>query len=227
MTSSPRHRGLRSLAVVAVAGLLLSGCGGARPGVAASVGDDDISLSEVDQDAALVCQALEPTLESPVPMSAARAAILETLVQRTIGDQIAEEYGVEPSQSYRAGVSEQQASLEAVPEETRAAALKYVTAGAYQRSVGEAAAEVELRADGVSAPSVDQISARAQDIVSQWPNDHEVVLDPRFGLEVVDGQIVATDTAVSFGLSPAAAAGTATEPDPVYAQSLPDSQRCG
>lgn len=227
MTSSPRRRGVRSLAVVAAAGLVLSGCGGAQPGVAARVGDDVIALSEVDQDAALVCRALEPTLESPVPMSAARAAILGALVKRTIGDQIAEEYGVEPSQSYRATVSEQQASLEAVPEETRAATLKYVTAEPYALSMFEAAATAELRADGVAAPTVDEIGARAQDIFSQWPNDHEVVLDPRFGLEVVDGQIVAADTTVSFGLSPAAVAGTATEPDPLYVQSLPDSQRCG
>ena len=227
MTSSPRRRGLRPLAVAAAVGLLLSGCG-AQPGVAARVGDDSISLSQVDRDAALLCEAFEPQLQGQVyPMRFLRAQVLGSLLERTIGHQVAAEYGVEAGASYQALVSEQRAGYESLPERTRATVLDLATASAYRQSVLEAAADAELRAEGVAAPTQQQVAERGQDIFNQWPNDHEVVLDPRFGLEVVDGQIASADTALSFGLSAAARDGSAAEPDPTYAQSLPDSQRCG
>ena len=42
-----------------VAALLLGGCGTATPGVAAQVGDDEITVREVDSLAAEYCEAFE------------------------------------------------------------------------------------------------------------------------------------------------------------------------
>jgi hypothetical protein len=208
--------------------LLLTGCGSARPGVAAQVGDETISLSDIDETAVLWCKAVEPELQGQVvPMRFVRAAVLGSMLERAVAEQIAEEYGVEPSESYRAAVAQQTQAAEVYPADTREALVEVSTSAAYRTSVLDAAATAALKADGIDSPTVDQVTQRGEDLFKTWPDSNEVVIDPRFDVRLADGSLTPAETTVSFGLSRAARDGVAEQPDPAYAQSLPDSQRCG
>jgi hypothetical protein len=50
---------------------------------------------------------------------------------------------------------------------------------------------------------------------------------PGGGVDLVDGQAKPVDTSLSFPVGESAVAGSKQNPDPEYAQGLPDPQRCG
>ena len=78
---------LMTAATVGVAGLLLTGCGSAAPGVAAKVGDETISNRTVDTATEHYCTSVEDQLESPVPMSFVRQYVVQLLTLRAQVDQ--------------------------------------------------------------------------------------------------------------------------------------------
>ena len=54
-----------------------------------------------------------------------------------------------------------------------------------------------------------------------------MTFDPKFGVDLVDGEARPVDTSLSYPVGEAAVAGAQQNPDPSYAQTLPGSQRCG
>ena len=58
-------------------------------------------------------------------------------------------------------------------------------------------------------------------------DEHDVDLNPEYGVAIENGGIVPVDTQLSFPVGEAAKAGQAEEPDPDYTEGLPESQRCG
>lgn len=219
---------LRRLAVVAVAGtVLLSGCGSARPGVAAQVGDDTITLSDVDEQSQLICQAVEKDLQSPLPMGLARYQILTGQISRSIADQVAEEYDVEPDAGYDSALSAARTQVAAYPEETRETLITVSTNQVYVQSIMEAAARKALADEGTTDPTVDEVTKRSQQMFSQWADTHTVEIDPRFGFDFADGTFARVETGVSHAVSDTATAGLKPEPDPAVTAELPVAQRCG
>src|SRR5687767_10823751 len=85
---------LMTAATTAIAGLLLTGCGSASPGVAVKVGDEEISTRHVDEVTANYCTAVGE-LESAVPMGFVRQYVVQLLTLRSQASQIADDYGVE------------------------------------------------------------------------------------------------------------------------------------
>lgn len=217
---------LMTAATMAVAGLLLTGCGSAAPGIAAKVGDQELTVREVDRATAHYCTALGQ-LESQVPMSFVRQYVLQLLAVRSQAGQIADDYGVEAGESYLSDVAQRKVTATTQPEEVRQDFVDLASTTAYVQDILDQVGAIELDDAGVVDPTAEQVSQAGVDIFNQWPDVHGIDVDPRYGLDVVDGQLAPFDTNTSFALSDTAKSGLATEPDTAFAQSLPTTQRCG
>ncbi len=222
-----RSRMVRAGAVLGAVALL-AGCGAARPGVAAQVGDESISIAEVDDASVVFCEAYGTANPGNiVPMRVARSFLLASMVDRVVGDQIAAEYDVTPGPAYEQGVAQARASVASLPVDQQEAVLDQQVAGPYRQAVVQAAARKLLAQEGVIDPTGDQLQGRASLLETQWADTHPVEVDPRFS--IVDDQGQLTSDSLAFPVSQAAKDGDQQDMQALgtYAQSLPVSQRCG
>lgn len=217
---------LLTAATIGVAGLLLTGCGSAAPGIAAKVGDQELTVRQVDAVTAHYCTALGQ-LESAVPMSYVRQFVIQLLAVRSQAEQIADDYGVKAGETYLNDVAQRQGTAATKPEETREDYVDLASTTAYAQDILDQVGAIELDKAGVTDPTPEQVSQAGVDVFNQWPDAHGIEIDPRYGLAVVDGQLAPVDTSTSFALSDTAKSGLATEPDTAFAQSLPTTHRCG
>ena len=228
--STTRTRVL-GLAVVAVlASGLLGACGTASPGVAAQVGDEQITVNRVDELAAEYCQAFEDQFEGNgevVPHRYLRGGILGILARKSVAEQLAEKYDVQPGSLYDEKVSQVEHSVAALPDEVHESIVTVETASAYIEAIQAAVGEVLLDREGVTGAEYSDQIARGQREFDDFVAEQGVEFDPQFGIELVDGQVTPVDTSLSFAVSDDATNGSAEQPDPAYAGSLPDSHRCG
>src|SRR5215208_1100448 len=104
------HRPARLVGLVtgmALAAALLGGCGAAQPGVAANVGDETITVDQVDDLAADVCtlQAALPQGGAQQPQTttglAARDGALQSMVLRSMAEQMAADFGFTADEEYQ------------------------------------------------------------------------------------------------------------------------------
>src|SRR5690606_32974625 len=97
-------------------------CGSASPGTAARIGEEKISVAQVDDLAEALCLNVEEDMASQgqaVPMSLVRQSALNVLALTEVAHQVADEYDVEPGADYERQqvlAAEEGASL---PEELR------------------------------------------------------------------------------------------------------------
>jgi hypothetical protein len=213
---------------------LLSGCGvagtGFHPGVAAEVGDDTISVSKVNQVASDYCVAIEGQLadnNQVLPQRYLRGGIAGQLVLVSAAEQLAAEYDVEPGVQYDQKVAELQSGTAELSEGQQEAVIEIESSSAYITGIQEAVGEQLLRAKGAADPTIEKARARGQRVFNTWLADHDVAIDPQFGVEIKGGQAVPTDTSLSYAVGDTAKNGQADSPDQEYAASLPDSHRCG
>lgn len=214
-------------AVVALTALALTGCGALQPGAAVEVGDETISLEQVDRIAGDFCAAVEPQLESQsesIPHGFFRSGIAGTLALRSVADQLAEDYGVEAdSEQYVQALAELRQGAQAVPEELRDSVIEVESAPPYVEAVQAAVGEVVLDGEGEYADFV----AAGTDEFETWIAENGVEFDPALGTTIKDGTLTAEDGSVSFPVSELAKNGLAEQPDSATARKLPQSQRCG
>lgn len=220
MTAAP------SWVMVALAGLLLTGCGSASPGVAVTVGDEQISNRHVDDVTANYCTAVGE-LESAVPMSFVRQYVVQLLTLRSQASQIADDYGVEPGTTYYNDVAQRQETASTKPEEVQDDFVELASTSAYAQDILDQVGAIVLEEQGVTDPTSEQTTQAGIDVFNQWPNTHELEVDPRYGLRSVDGVLSPVDTSTSVAVGETAKAGAATEPDPAFAATLPVNHRCG
>jgi hypothetical protein len=217
---------LMTAATTAVAGLLLTGCGSASPGVAVRVGDEEISTRHVDQVTSNYCTAVGE-LESAVPMGFVRQYVVQLLTLRSQTSQIADDYGVEPGSTYYNDVAQRQGTAETQPEEVRDDYVELASTSAYAQDILDQVGRIVLEEQGVAEPTAEQTTEAVIDVFNQWPNTHDLEIDPRFGLRNVDGVLSPVDTSTSVAVGDTAKAGMSTEPDPAFAETLPANHRCG
>jgi hypothetical protein len=220
MTAAPRWVG------VAVAGLLLTGCGSASPGLAVKVGDQEISTRHVDEVTAHYCTAVGD-LESEVPMGFVRQYVVQLLTLRAQVSQIADDYGVEPGTAYHNDVAQREGTASTKPEEVREDYVELASASAYAQDVLDQVGRIVLEEQGVTEPTPEQTTQAGIDVFNQWPNTHDLEIDPRYGLRNVDGVLSPVDTNTSVAVGDTAKAGLSTQPDPAFAETLPAHHRCG
>lgn len=229
--SMSRPRRMAGLAGLVVTGALLTGCGAATPGVAVQVGDDEITTNQVDELASEYCQAIAKQLSAQnppqvVPNRYFRGGIAGTLTLRSIGEQLGEEYDVEPGSTYDETVAQLEQSVSVLAEEVREAVIEVESSSAYVEAMQAAVGGVLLEQEDVSAAEYSDQVARGKQAFEDWISEHGVTFDPSLGVILRDGAVESEDTSLSFAVGDNAVKGGAEEPDPAYAGALPASHTC-
>ena len=230
MSKTRLKTALRTVGAVALSGLVLTGCGSASPGVAVEVGDETISTRTVDRASAHVCTALGDEFRGSgtvVPMGFIRQGVVQLMTLESTAMQIAEEYDVEPGAAYQRELAQLERTAAGLPEEVREDYVEVMSANALANDVLEQVGRASLVADGFTEPTVDQVTQAGTDIFTSWPDANGVEVDPRYGVELVDGTLTPVDTNLSVAVGETAQAGLATDPDVTYANTLPETHRCG
>ncbi len=217
-------------ATLGVAALLLSGCGTASPGVAVQVGDETLSVRDVDGAAGQMCTALGDQFEAEsttLPMSFVRQGTVQLMTLRSQAMQIADDYGVEPGSTYLNDVAQSRRTAATMPEEVQDTYVELTTANALANDIVEQVGAIVLADAGVSDPSPEAVSQAGIDVFNQWPDANGIDIDPRYGLESIDGVLTPIDTNTSVAVGERATTGLSNEPDAAYARTLPLTHRCG
>ena len=208
-----------------LAATVLGSCGSASPGVAAEVGDDTITTGEVDELAADVCTLQESLPEGvanqPQTTSGlvARDGALQSLILRSIGEQMADDYGVSADRDYEEQVHQTRLQFGGVDEEKVEAALPAYTSIPYfiniMRQIGESQG-----ANGDAALTAGIKQAQS------WQSDNPIETNPKFGsFSIGDQEIESERDDLAFPVSQTARDAESGSAD--YYASLPESQRCG
>lgn len=221
----PRPRARRWVAAVGLSSaLVLTGCAGPAPGVAAQVGEDRITLDEVDAFAQVLC-ALDTGAQQSSPTRAARVGALEILLSNELAFDLAEGVDVDQAAVNQA-LDSLGASRQVVPEDLVGTfdqvAGDFARAQASVLAVGR---EASVEA-GESQPS-DQLAFNTGERLRQeYAEAADIEVDARFG-EFVDGQLLPTEGSLSVPVSDLAVQTTAQQPTADLTELLPESQICG
>ncbi len=221
---------LMTAATLGVAGLMLSGCGSATPGVAVQVGDEELSVREVDAAASEMCTALGDQFEAQntgLPMGFVRQGTLQLLTLRAQAMQSADDYGVEPGSSYLNAVAQSRRTAATMPSEVQDTYVELTSANALASDIVDQVGTIVLDERGVTNATTEQVTQAGIDVFNQWPDANGVDIDPRYGLESVDGVLTPIDTNTSVAVGKTAKDGLKTEPDAAFARTLPLTHRCG
>ncbi len=221
---------LMTAATLGVAGLLLTGCGSASPGVAVKVGDEQLSVRDVDTAAREMCTALGDQFEAQstvLPMSFIRQGTVQLLTLRAQAMQVADEYGIEPGSSYRNDVAQRRRTAASMPEDVRETYVELTSANALASDIVDQVGTIVLEERGVTDPTTEQVTQAGVDVFNQWPDANGIEIDPRYGLESIDGVLTPVDTNTSVAVGQTAKDGLKTEPDAAFARTLPMTHRCG
>jgi hypothetical protein len=235
-----RHAGrpvARSVSVAGLAfvGLLLSGCGGSlgiHPGSAAVIGDDTISMDKINSTATLYCRAYLPQLQQQgqkVPMRYLRQFVAGSLAERDLGQQLADEYAVQPTSDYAAQQAQVAQQFASAASDVKSAVLDVEGGAPYLQSV-QVAVGHKLLGESGSPTTVDKVALQRGQVATQdWLRSHPASIDPVFGTKVAGGAFSSAYDQTSYAVSALAAAGVASvnQPQSSYTAALPPSQVCG
>jgi hypothetical protein len=221
-----------------VAGLLLTGCGsslGVHPGTAAAVGTDTVSMDKIDSTTLLYCKAYVASSQDqssqqqsgPAPMGLFRSYVAGGLAKRLLGQQLADQYAVQPASGYQAQVSQIRTALASAPADERNAVIEVAASDAYLQSVQIAVGQQLTNSDGATQAEQKAALERGQVATQDWLAGHHVFVDPVFSLSVDGGKFTRKVDQTSYALSSFAAQGAQSTPDASYISALPAAQRCG
>lgn len=232
----PRAK-VRVVVGLAATGLLLTGCGsslGIHPGSAAVIGTDTLSMDKIDSTTTLYCQAYVTSSQQssqqqsgPAPMGLFRSYVAGSLSKRLLGQQLADQYDVQPASGYQAQVSQLQSALASVPADQRDAVIDVAASDAYLQNVQVAVGQQLTGNEGQSNADLKAALARGQVATQDWLDHHEAVVDPVFSIAVDGGKFTRELNQTSYPLSAFASQGAQATPDASYVSALPAAQRCG
>jgi len=232
--STSRRARLAVATTAAALTVVLTGCGvtgtSFQPGVAAQVDDHTVTTDRVDELVDGYCDALEGQLAADgtvIPLGYLRGRVAGQLALVLAAEQLADEYGVEPTSDYERAVSGIEAQTTMLTDEQREAVVELEASSTYIAAVQAALGMQLLSDEGVTEPTTDEAGQRGQEAYNEWLDAHEVTFNPEYGVTVEDGALVSADTQLSFPVGEVAKAGEADEPDQDYSKALPESQRCG
>lgn len=225
--TSTRMRSLAGLALIST--VVLTGCGSNpdfNPGVAARVGDDTVSAGTVRDVAADYCSAVESQLQGqPLANHFLNGSVASSLALRVAADQTLAEYDVVQDPSYDQAVNQALQSENLLGlDDVQAEALIEVQGSAVYVSAAQLAIGKSLLG---GTASDEEAAAAGQEAFLGWLEDNVVMIDPKYGVAIEEGQAVPVDTNLSFPSSEVATGGLALEPDSAAAAMLAEPQRCG
>lgn len=223
---------LRALPVLPV--VLLAGCGVAgtqfHPGLAAEVGDRSITSRHLDKVTHDYCDGFEklskgdPQAGSPVPLRYVANQFATILVVHAAAEQLADQYGVEPSSAYKGGLAEIEPEIERLSGDQQDAFREILGADRYNNDVLTQIGEISLHDKGTTDATQDDSYAEGQELLAAWVADHDVEVNPKYAVDLdATGQV---DTDLSFAVGSTAKDGLKPEPDSAYTSSLPSHLVC-
>jgi peptidyl-prolyl cis-trans isomerase SurA len=222
----------RPLAGLAACALLLSGCGMAgtdwHPGVAAEVGNETITTDHVDTVATEYCSAIEDQLTQSgdvLPLSYLREGVTQQLVMVSAARQLGAQYGVGAGDQYTRHVAQLEQAVAQLPKAAQAAVIEIESSQTYVDGILQAVGEG--LAQGTTKPTPDEAKAAGTKALATWFDANGVDIDPKFGVEIVDGAPTPVDTDISLAVGDTAKLAAKKTPDPTYSKTLPDVLRCG
>jgi hypothetical protein len=227
-----------ALSVVGV--LLLSGCGssvGVHPGAAAVVGGETLSMNKIDDTTLLYCKAYVASSQQsqqgqsgPEPMGLFRSFVASGLAKRALGSELADAYSVEPASGYQSQVSQIQQALASAPADERQAVVDVAASDAYLQNVQVSIGQKLTGNEGTAQADVKANLQRGQVATQDWLKDHDIFVDPVFGLTVDGGQFTRQQDQTSYARSSLARGGVAAfgqqGPPSSYTAALPAAQIC-
>ncbi|MDO9454707.1 hypothetical protein [Nocardioides sp.] len=198
MSITPR---LAALAVpLLLVGGALTGCGVSdgpqvRPGVAAEVDGTTIELSDVDDTVAGTCAYLDDADGAlPFPRVTVRRLLVETLVRETAAERLLDELDAELPDTYAPAVASIDQNYADAPDDQAAAMRAGDTSSTYVALASDAIGNTLLREEtGAEPGNPEEIRARGTQAIADWLADHDVDLNPTYGLRIDDGSFVADD----------------------------------
>ena len=222
---------------LALGALALTGCGpsiGINPGAATVIGDRSLSMHKIDDTTSLYCQAFGPIIQQRapdgLPMRFFRQIVTANLSERLLGQQLADQYGVQPSSQYQQAVNNLRQQFASAPSDVRDAGIEVGGGDVYLKTVQLAVGKKLLEQSGQSNPSPKASFARGQVATEDWLKDHTIDVDPSLGVTFdKTGTPTYKRDSTSYPLSTLASQGTSgptDAPDPAYVASLPSSQVC-
>ena len=216
---------IRLIALASASVVLLTGCGAVpafNPGVAARVGDETVSLNEVDDVSSSFCEYGEGQLQAGQALAGhyLRSQVAGALALRTAVDQFAEENGVSAAEDYAKAVAQAEKQLASLPDDQVQAVIDVQGVPLYAQAVEKSVGEQQ----GASGDEATQVGQAA---FVEWLDEQDIEIDPRFGISIEDGAPQPADTSLSFGVGDTTKKADASEPDTEYAALLPETQRCG
>jgi len=184
----------RLAAAVAVAGLVLGGCGGVNPGAAATVDGVTIPLSEVDAMARAFCAAdiasakLQDQPPTPRDTAEYRNRVLGTLMNAELASQAVDDLDIDvPASAAESDLTQFEELFAMMSDDETSALTDYIGVfsrlDASTRAIGSEQGGQEVAADPEAA------IAAGQEYLAERAADADIELDPRFGTPD-DGQIV-------------------------------------
>lgn len=225
----------RAVAVALPCLLLLSGCGIAEtqfhPGVAVEVGDRSISTDRVDELTSGFCAAVEDQIATggqSFPLSLFKRGIVGQLALQSAVEQLAEDFDVTPGSAYQSQLAQIETEAEGLAASGRDEYVEVQATLPYVSDVLTQIGGILLAREGEQEPTLDFQQARGLDELATWVDREGVTFDPRYGVELVEGEPQPVDTSLAFAVSDVAKGGMSQDtPDPNYVASLPLSATCG
>jgi len=216
---------VRPAVVAAAAALLLAGCGGTAPGVAAQVDGQRITDEDVDAFAEVLCSLNQlPGTESGTPTRQARFNALSILLVTELGKQVGDLDAVDP-EDLAAAKQQMAAGRDQVPEESRdtfdQVAADYLESQFALIELGRGSLEEQ----GGDGDSVDEALAEGMRLVEQYVEEADVEVDPRYG-RLEGGQLVPESGSLSVPVSDFAVGAAEEQPTEELVSQLPSSQKC-
>lgn len=173
----------KKLAVVLIALVPLTGCGSLQPGVAATVGDHEISMSDVDAFARGLCAYSVQTQGFGAPATQVRTLAASLKIQTALADQQAQGSGFVPDQVLIGSTLSSFEDLLTghVPQGELEQFLETVGAWAEGDQFVQAVAQQQL--GGLGGEVTDEtVSEVAMQLYADWADEAGVDVDPRLGV---------------------------------------------
>lgn len=197
MSITPRRAAL--VAPLLLLGLGLNGCGisdnEVRPGVAAQVDGTDVTSTEVDDLVSGTCDYLDDTEGAAAyPRVTVRRLFLETLIRREAAEQLVDDLDAELPGEYDTAIAGLAQDYADVPDDVAATMREGDRARYYVAYATAAIGDALLREEtGAEPADADAIGQRGNKAIADWIADHDVALNPTYGLRLQDGAFVADD----------------------------------
>lgn len=225
------------LVLLAVAGTSLLALTGCQSGnVAAEVGDETVTTSDVDFLSRMQCDTLDAAAKDPaqaaqglqtVATSQVRVGMVNTLVQAELNRQLAARDDLTYDRSTLRNVMDQFETLVKLVPKKDQEHFRDVVEDIYRGQLQVyAAATRDLADQGVESPSQEELDAQVDKIQKDFRKTVDVAINPQYGADA-DGVAGAVDPSLSVAVSTFAKESRKSQPSSSWVTDLPDDQRCG